>query len=343
MLSKAMPGKPSKQAPRMPVALLMVIEKFLIDPSKLPYLHIYAWFMALQNWATLRFSDHRGLLPDSIGLGPSGCTAVLSRSKTLGTDKNVLSRPVRVDSSCFVAEPLWLETGLRPLRDVAPFSRDYLKPAPEKNFTSCRSLELKYEIGHAVQNRVMASLSYKNTSFPGSGHVLLDTAQRSVVSSKLLRSIGVFLRRSRLPGGLVPSGKRRVDGAKELRARNSSSHFQRSWDPAPEVPDAASCFIETVPEDTPIMDDDLALLPVEPGVPAVKKKRGGQAALRTELFGEKESRARIPESLPQGVYLPLWQAFHPHSPPSRLVLCSARYRLSTVVLFWCQYTHTFRL
>ena len=102
MLSQAIPGRPSKQAPRMLVALIFAIEKFLMDTSNLPYMRLCAWFMALQNWATLRFSDHRGILPESISWGPSGFTAVLSRSKTLGSDKNVLSRPLRADNSCFV-------------------------------------------------------------------------------------------------------------------------------------------------------------------------------------------------------------------------------------------------
>ena len=58
-----------------------------------------------------------------------------------------------------------METGLRLLRELAPFSRDYLMPAPEKNFAGCKSLELRYELGYAVQNRVMALLSLKNTPF----------------------------------------------------------------------------------------------------------------------------------------------------------------------------------
>ena len=87
--------------------------------------------MALQNWATLRFSDHRGILPDSISWGASRFAAVLCRSKTLGPDKNVLSRPLRVDNPCFVGESLWMKA-IRLLRDLAPFSRDCLIPAPEK-------------------------------------------------------------------------------------------------------------------------------------------------------------------------------------------------------------------
>ena len=63
MLAKAIPGKPSKQAPRMPVALILALET--------PYMRLYAWIMALQNWATLRFSNHRGIHPESISWGPS--------------------------------------------------------------------------------------------------------------------------------------------------------------------------------------------------------------------------------------------------------------------------------
>ena len=48
-----------------------------------------------------------------------------------------------------------MKTGLQLLRDLAPFSRDYLIPALEKNLSGCRRMELKYEIGYAVQNRVM--------------------------------------------------------------------------------------------------------------------------------------------------------------------------------------------
>ena len=51
-----------------------------------------------------------------------------------------------------------MKTGLQILRELAPFSRDYLVPAPEKKFSRCRHKELKNEIGHAVQNRVMSLL-----------------------------------------------------------------------------------------------------------------------------------------------------------------------------------------
>ena len=79
----------------------------------------------------------------------------------------------------------------------------------------------------------------------------------------------------------------------------------KSWDPAPEVPESLACDIEILPGDAPIVDEDTTELPAEPAAPAAKKKRGGQAAARTELLGEnpKEARARIQEDLPQGFYI----------------------------------------
>ena len=78
-----------------------------------------------------------------------------------------------------------------------------------------------------------------------------------------------------------------------------------SWDPASDFSVPAAFDVEPVPELTPIMDDDSSIPTAEPEVPTAKKKRGGQAALRSELLDEnsKESRARIRESLPQGFYI----------------------------------------
>ena len=56
-----------------------------------------------------------------------------------------------------------MKTGLQLLRDLAPFSGDYLIPAPEKKFSGCRRMELKCEIGYAVQNRVMSPLKLNRT------------------------------------------------------------------------------------------------------------------------------------------------------------------------------------
>ena len=71
-----------------------------------------------------------------------------------------------VDSSCFVATSTWLEEGWQVVRQIANFERDYLLPAPCKNFKGCRRMELKYDAGFALQNRIVSWLTLE-----GSAHI----------------------------------------------------------------------------------------------------------------------------------------------------------------------------
>ena len=326
----------------MPVALILALETFLMHSTNLPYMRLYAWFMALQNWATLRFSDHRGILPDSISWGPSGFAAVLSRSKTLGPDNNELSRPLRVDNSCFIGESSWMKTGLQLLRDLAPC------PAPVKIFSRCRRMELKYEIGYAVQNRVMSLLKLNHkaifpvpvTSFwtPHSGRSFLPSGCAALDFSKKERDyLGCWspqgsdryariarLRISNLQRAVARSIRQgpQGDSLGERETRKEFEDFMQqknvapetlcaisaaisSWDPVPDFPVPAALEVEVDPALNPIIEHEPSIPTAEPEAPVAKKKRGGQAALRSELLGEnpKEARSRIRENLPQGFYI----------------------------------------
>ena len=78
----------------------------------------------------------------------------------------------------------------------------------------------------------------------------------------------------------------------------SSDH----WDPVPDIPVPAALEVEFDPALNPIIEHEPSIPTAEPEAPVAKKKRGGQAALRSELLGEnsKEARSRIRENLPQG-------------------------------------------
>ena len=152
------PGRPVKQAPRFPVGLLALVEKFVMTDSNPTYMRMYGWWVLLQSWGTMRFSDHRGLSAADISFTDGSLTGLLRRTKTTGTDKNVSARPVRVDSSSFISSPQWLSAGWQILSDLAPFRRDYLLPAPAGAYDSCLRTELRYALGCAIQNRLLASL-----------------------------------------------------------------------------------------------------------------------------------------------------------------------------------------
>ena len=79
------------------------LESLVCDPTEPIYLHIFAWWILVANWATLRFSDRRGLKPEDISVSDSGFSCSLTWSKTLGSDNKVVSRPLTVDQVCFVS------------------------------------------------------------------------------------------------------------------------------------------------------------------------------------------------------------------------------------------------
>ena len=77
-----------------------------MDDSCVFYLRTYAWWVLLQCWATLRFSDHRGLSPDrDFAVNGNKLVAELTRSKTIGEDKRLRYRMVIVSECCFVSQP----------------------------------------------------------------------------------------------------------------------------------------------------------------------------------------------------------------------------------------------
>ena len=86
--------------------------------------------------------------------------AKLTRSKTTGDVKDVAFRMVHISSCCFLSAPSWLSTGWALLKSLADFPKDFLLPAPSSNCSGCLQKELRYDIGSAMQNRVLSSLRF---------------------------------------------------------------------------------------------------------------------------------------------------------------------------------------
>ena len=162
--SNALPGRPTKQAPRMPVMLLEALERLVLNSDAAPYLRVFAWWVLLQNWATLRFSDHRGLSPSDITVSGGEFIGKLTRSKTIGADKSIQSRPVVVSSCCYVVEPQWVQAGWKLLSRLADFPRDYLLPTPATNLGGVLRAELRYDTGFAILNRTLSAVRLKDGS-----------------------------------------------------------------------------------------------------------------------------------------------------------------------------------
>ena len=137
LLASAQPGRPSKQAPRMLSPKLFFLEQLVMNETSPMYLRVYSWWMLVQNWATLRFSDHRGLNPGEVTFREGSFHARLTRSKTIGQDKTITSKPLVTDACCFLSHREWLTRGWSLLQGMANFPRDYLMPAPASHCQSC--------------------------------------------------------------------------------------------------------------------------------------------------------------------------------------------------------------
>ena len=158
LLSSASPARHAKQAPRVLVSILSALEGLVVGTEAAIYLRTFAWWLLLQNWATLRFSDHRGIEPNNVTIRAGSWRALLTRSKTIGADRSVVSRPLVVDPCCFTCHADWLTVGWGLLQQHAGYERDYLLPSPTTNLLGFRKKVLRYDTAFALQIRAFRSL-----------------------------------------------------------------------------------------------------------------------------------------------------------------------------------------
>ena len=75
ILASALPGGVPRQAPLFPTVMLSSLEELVMDASVFTYFRINGWWILLQSWGTLRFSDHRGIAPAQVMVDEQGFTA----------------------------------------------------------------------------------------------------------------------------------------------------------------------------------------------------------------------------------------------------------------------------
>ena len=121
LLASALPGTPtlSWQAPRFPTITLaaredsvMSLDTSLFSLDTPVFWRFLSWWLLLQCWATLRFDDHRGIVPSELKVSESGLLGKLTRSTVSGPDKKLNFRLLVVHSSAYVHQKLWMSTGV---------------------------------------------------------------------------------------------------------------------------------------------------------------------------------------------------------------------------------------
>ena len=128
-------GSPRGAARPYTVAILIALELLVVSNDVELYHRFVGWLMLVANWASLRVDDVQNIQPETVRLSMRGLSFRISKTKTTG--------PGRLHGAIhgFVAREIsitgedWMVTGILALqRDDMRFPRDYLAPAPRKDF-----------------------------------------------------------------------------------------------------------------------------------------------------------------------------------------------------------------
>ena len=185
LMSQAIPGKPPRQAPRFPTILLAAFEDMVLAIDRPVFIRVLSWWLLVQSWGTLRFDDHRGLLPREFVVTSTGLQARLTRSKVSGSDKHLNYRTVIIHPSAYIQRESWLSVGWKLLHESAPHERDYLLPAPTNNYQGFKVKELKYSTAFAVQTHIISTATYRGLRIFGNstGHYYTPHSGRNFMPS----------------------------------------------------------------------------------------------------------------------------------------------------------------
>jgi len=166
-------AEPLRQAPRYPLALVLALEREVVDEGVATCYRCHAWWHLLSLWASLRFDDHRGLPPGDIQLTIRGLEAVLCRTKTTGPGKRVTSLPLVVGYGSYLRESAWLVTGWNLWQSSAPFVRDCFLVKPAPNLDAMLPMELTYEQSSRLSRAVLSGLPREDDIMPVLGEPIV--------------------------------------------------------------------------------------------------------------------------------------------------------------------------
>ena len=145
-------------ARRYPAAVVAAWEAHVLRLDVAPYHRAYAWWKAVKVWASLRFDDHRGLVPAGLTWADDkGLAGTLTRTKTTGRGKRVENLPLFVSCDAFLHDPAWLPTGFQIWQSFGA-DRDFFLPRPEPGGESVTRMELSYHLASGMSRALNREL-----------------------------------------------------------------------------------------------------------------------------------------------------------------------------------------
>ena len=155
----ALLSETKKKAPRPTAALMISLELCVMDQDQAAYWRALAWFKLIKIWASLRWNDTMGWMPNSTAMSSASLTAELAHTKTTGRDKRVQTLPLAVSTSCSLARTDWLRTGLDIWKSASFNSdRDYWLVLPADGMERATDIMAEYSDAMALSRKLLQSL-----------------------------------------------------------------------------------------------------------------------------------------------------------------------------------------
>ncbi len=153
----------ARPAARYPAQLLMTMETMVVDENEMVYDRCICWWTLLTCWTTMRFDDHRGVIPSEIRDTGDGWNFDLRRTKTTGPGKQVSIRPCHLASGAYFRSREWFAVGLRLWETAAPFERDFMLCAPAAGLREAIHREISHDEFTARLRGLIARLEVNGT------------------------------------------------------------------------------------------------------------------------------------------------------------------------------------
>ena len=117
-----------RRAPRFYTLIMELMEDYVMNVDKQPYLRGIAWLKLVKMWDCLRYDCQLHMAPHEIRFFEGRLTVILRRTKTSGANRRVRELPVHVSQHAYLFTPEWLKTGFDLWKEIADFKRDYFLP-----------------------------------------------------------------------------------------------------------------------------------------------------------------------------------------------------------------------
>ncbi len=147
-----------RPASRIPANILKAMEGLIVDEDANTFDRMICWWLALSCWCTLRFDDHRGVIPFEFRATGNGWNFDLRRSKTTGPGKRAALRPCHLAEEAYLSCADWFTVGQRVWNEAAPFGRDFMLCAPAAGLGEAIHREISHDEFTARMRGMIARL-----------------------------------------------------------------------------------------------------------------------------------------------------------------------------------------